>query len=68
MTESERKLEPLRGRRGLQDMKVRVTGTCATNFYQHLPRSGFGNWQFTELSGLLKLDELECFHDFLITL
>jgi hypothetical protein len=68
MAEGKGKFEPFRGSRGLQHMKIRVAGASATNLDQDLPGARLGDCYFTKLGRLLELDELVCFHDFLITL
>jgi hypothetical protein len=68
MAEGEGKLEQLRGSGGLQHMKIRVAGARASNLDEDLPWARLGDCNFTKLCRLLELDELICFHDFLITL
>jgi hypothetical protein len=68
MAEREGKFEPFRGRRGLQHMKIRVAGARAPNLDQDLSGTRLRDCHFTKLCRLLKLDELERFHDYLITL
>ena len=46
---------------GLQQMEIRMAGTCAADLDQHLPWPWFRHRHVPELPRLLPLDELEGF-------